>query len=103
MREIAIEAGAAKAVILENSERLDATRAVIANLHPRVLFGKLVPASSAATQRLAKFRPGPATMMIHFALNDLPQWECRRRAAPLRLCASRAVARRAGENLYRRD
>ena len=38
------------------------------------LFGKLVPASSAAAQRLAKFRPGPATMMIHLALNDLPAW-----------------------------
>jgi phytoene dehydrogenase-like protein len=74
VREITIEGGAAKEVVLENGERLSATRAVIANLHPRVLFGKLVPASSAATQRLAKFRPGPATMMIHFALNDLPQW-----------------------------
>ena len=74
VREIAIEAGAAKAVVLQGGERLEATRAVIANLHPRVLFGKLVPASSAAAQKLAKFRPGPATMMIHFALNDLPAW-----------------------------
>ncbi|HXL64704.1 MAG TPA: NAD(P)/FAD-dependent oxidoreductase [Xanthobacteraceae bacterium] len=74
VREIVIEDGAAKAVMLENGERLDATRAVIANLHPRVLFGNLVPASSAATQRLAKFRPGPATMMIHFAVTDLPAW-----------------------------
>lgn len=74
VREIAIEAGAAKAVVLEDGERLEATRAVIANLHPRVLFGKLAPATSAAAQKLAKFRPGPATMMIHFALNDLPEW-----------------------------
>jgi phytoene dehydrogenase-like protein len=74
VREIAIEGGAATAVVLENGERISATRAVIANLHPRVLFGNLVPASSAATQRLAKFRPGPATMMIHFALSDLPAW-----------------------------
>ena len=74
VREIAIEKGAAKAAVLQGGERLEATRAVIANLNPRVLFGNLVPASSAATQRLAKFRPGPATMMIHFALNDLPAW-----------------------------
>ena len=74
VREIVIEGGAAKGVILENGERLEATRAVIANLHPRVLFGNLVTASSPATQRLAKFRPGPATMMIHFAVTDLPAW-----------------------------
>jgi len=74
VREIAVEAGAAKAVVLDNGERLEATRAVIANLHPRVLFDRLIPASSAAAQKLAKFRPGPATMMIHFALNDLPAW-----------------------------
>jgi len=27
-----------------------------------------------AAQRLAKMRPGPATMMIHLALSDLPAW-----------------------------
>jgi phytoene dehydrogenase-like protein len=71
---IAIEAGPAKAVVLQGGERIEATRAVIANLHPRVLFGDLLPASSAAAQRLARLRPGPATMMIHLALNDLPAW-----------------------------
>ena len=60
--------------MLQGGERIEATRAVIANLHPRVLFGDLMPASSPAAQRLAKFRPGPATMMIHLALNDLPAW-----------------------------
>ena len=47
---------------------------MIANIHPRVLFGNLVSAASAAAQRLARLRPGPATMMIHLALNDLPGW-----------------------------
>ena len=74
VRSIAVEAGAAKGVVLQDGERIDATRAVIANLHPRVLFGDLMPASSPAAQRLAKLRPGPATMMIHLALNDLPAW-----------------------------
>ena len=74
VREIVTEAGAATAVVLEDGERLEAARAVIANLHPRVLFGNLIPASSPAAQRLAKFRPGPATMMIHYALSDLPAW-----------------------------
>jgi phytoene dehydrogenase-like protein len=74
VQSIAIEGGAAKGVVLQGGERIEATRAVIANLHPRVLFGDLLPASSAAAQRLARLRPGPATMMIHLALNDLPAW-----------------------------
>ena len=74
VQSIVTENGAAKGVVLAGGERIEATRAVIANLHPRVLFGGLVPESSAATQRLAKFRLGPATMMIHFALSDLPAW-----------------------------
>jgi len=74
VQSIAAESGAAKGVVLAGGERIDATRAIIGNLHPRILFGKLVPAVSAAAQRLAKFRSGPATMMIHLALNDLPAW-----------------------------
>jgi phytoene dehydrogenase-like protein len=73
-RSIAIEDGVAKGVMLAGGERIGATQAIIANLNPRVLFGKLVPAASPPTQRLARFRSGPATMMIHFALGDLPAW-----------------------------
>jgi len=74
VKNVTMQNGAAKGVVLANGERIDAKRAVIANLHPRVLFGDLVRDSSPATQRLAKFRPGPATMMIHLALSDLPAW-----------------------------
>ena len=74
VKNIVIERGAARSAVLTNGERIDARRAVIANLHPRVLFGDLVADSSPASQRLAKFRPGPATMMIHLALSDLPPW-----------------------------
>ena len=74
VQSIAIEGGAAKGVVLADGERIEATRAVIANLHPRVLFGSLVPASSPQARRLAGFRSGPATMMIHLALGDLPAW-----------------------------
>jgi phytoene dehydrogenase-like protein len=74
VKNITMQNGAAKGVVLANGERIDAKRAVIANLHPRVLFGDLVRDSSPATQRLAKFRPGPATMMIHLALSGLPAW-----------------------------
>ena len=74
VQSIVAESGAAKGVKLASGEQLAATRAVIANLHPRVLFGKLVEASSAAARRLAEFRHGPATMMVHFALDELPHW-----------------------------
>jgi phytoene dehydrogenase-like protein len=74
VKSIAVAAGAANGVVLASGERIDATRAVIANIHPRVLFGDLVQNSPAAAQRLAQLRPGPATMMIHLALRDLPPW-----------------------------
>jgi phytoene dehydrogenase-like protein len=74
VRSVAVEGGAAKAVVLAGGERIEATRAVIANLHPRILFGDLVHGAPPAAQRLAKLRPGPATMMIHLALNALPAW-----------------------------
>jgi phytoene dehydrogenase-like protein len=74
VQNIAIESGAAKGVVLASGERVDAIRAVIANLHPRVLFGDLIANFPATAQRLAKLRPGPATMMIHLALSDLPAW-----------------------------
>jgi phytoene dehydrogenase-like protein len=73
VRAVAIDGGAAKGVVLASGERIEAARAVIANLHPRVLFGRLIP-DSAAAPRLVKFRPGAATMMIHFALGELPAW-----------------------------
>jgi phytoene dehydrogenase-like protein len=74
VQKIAIESSIAKGVVLASGERVDASRAVIANLHPRVLFGQLVADPPPAAQRLARLRPGPATMMIHLALSDLPAW-----------------------------
>jgi phytoene dehydrogenase-like protein len=74
VQNIIVESGTAKGVVLTDGERIAANRAVIANLNPRVLFEKLVANPPAAAARLTKLRPGPATMMIHLALSDLPQW-----------------------------
>ncbi|HUC48295.1 MAG TPA: NAD(P)/FAD-dependent oxidoreductase [Xanthobacteraceae bacterium] len=74
VQSVLVESGAAKGVVLASGERLTANRAVIANLNPRVLFTELVADPPPAAQRLIKLRPGPATMMIHLALSDLPQW-----------------------------
>ena len=40
VQSIAIEGGAATGVVVAGGERIDATRAVIANLHPGALYGK---------------------------------------------------------------
>jgi phytoene dehydrogenase-like protein len=74
VKSIVVESSAAKGVVLAGGERIEATRAVIANVHPRVLFADLVSRPPPAAQRLARLRPGPATMMIHLALSDLPAW-----------------------------
>jgi phytoene dehydrogenase-like protein len=72
---ILIDRGRATGVVLVGGERLAATRAVIANVNPRLLFGRLVREfSSPATARLQQLRAGPGTMMVHLALSDLPAW-----------------------------
>lgn len=74
VESIIAEGGSAKGVVLKTGQRLTATRAVIANLNPRVLFGDLCATGAPTVQRLTKLRPGPSTMMIHLALSDLPNW-----------------------------
>lgn len=75
----AIEAtgGSATGVRLADGTRITARRAVIANLHPQLVFGKLVapePARAAFDAKVARFRAGPGTMMIHLALNAPLDW-----------------------------
>jgi phytoene dehydrogenase-like protein len=66
---------AASGVTLLGGKQLSATRAVIANIHPKLLFGRLLGASTSLEMaRLQRLRPGPATMMIHLALSELPNW-----------------------------
>jgi phytoene dehydrogenase-like protein len=70
--------GRASGVRLAGGERLTAQRAVIANLDPRLVFGKLVAKDerrAAFDAKVARFRSGPGTMMIHLALSGLPDWK----------------------------
>jgi len=72
---IMVADGAANGIVLASGERIEARRAVIANLNPRILFGGMLKGhASRGSDRLARLRPGPATMMIHLALADLPNW-----------------------------
>lgn len=75
----AIEAtgGRATGVRLADGTRISARRAVIANLHPQLVFGKLVapePSRAAFDAGVARFRAGPGTMMMHLALNAPLDW-----------------------------
>lgn len=87
---IDVQGGRARGVVLADATRIPADKAVIANIHPRALYGGLLatPASGGveaapATGRLsssprlpapARLRSGPGTMMIHLALRELPDW-----------------------------
>lgn len=81
---IETQQGRAHGVLLQSGERIAAHRAVIANTHPRLLYGTLLPpesnASSSAAQAPlpmpapARLRSGPGTMMIHLAVAKLPAW-----------------------------
>ena len=75
--QIITEGGKATGVRLADGSTLSARKAVIANAHPQLVFGKLLPADPARAEfdaRLSKYRAGPGTMMIHLALDSLPDW-----------------------------
>ena len=73
---VTMSGGAATGVGLASGKQL-AAKVVIANAHPKIVFGELVPRDAARTKferDVAKFRAGPGTMMVHLALDDLPDW-----------------------------
>ena len=75
--KVEMQNGAASGVRLADGRVLKASRAVISNAHPKLVFGKLVardPARGDFEAKLEKFRAGPGTMMIHLALGSLPDW-----------------------------
>lgn len=74
VRRIIHESGVVKGVELADGSRVDATKAVIANVSPgamRRLAGDIDPAYD---RGLDSFRHAPGTMMVHLAMEDLPQW-----------------------------
>jgi phytoene dehydrogenase-like protein len=69
--------GSAHGVRLADGTRIGARRAVIANLHPKLVFGPLLspdPARASFEARVARIRPGPGTMMVHLALDRQLDW-----------------------------
>jgi phytoene dehydrogenase-like protein len=68
----------ASGVILKDGRSFAAGRAVIANVVPQIVFGRLLAGGSGdaeADLKMRSFRPGPGTMMIHIAADGLPDWK----------------------------
>lgn len=78
VQRVVTDDGRAVGVELTSGERIGATRAVVANLTPAVLFDDLLeeqqlPAS--VDRKVDQYRYGPGTMMVHLSLDDLPNWD----------------------------
>jgi phytoene dehydrogenase-like protein len=78
VEQVVVEDGSAMGVVVAGGETLRAERAVIANVTPTQLYGRLltdgaVPAPVSAQGR--RFRYGRADMQIHFALSEPPRWD----------------------------
>lgn len=75
--EIIVSAGSATGIRLADGRTVDANKAVIANIAPSLLVNKLLQQGT-GNQRFDKgmkaFRHAPGTMMIHLAMDDLPNW-----------------------------
>lgn len=75
--QIELGNGAATGVRLSDGRVLAARRAVISNAHPQIVFGNLLAKDSsraAFDAKIEKFRAGPGTLMVHLALDSLPDW-----------------------------
>jgi phytoene dehydrogenase-like protein len=75
--EITVSDGKATGVRLASGETHMATKAVVAGVAPKALSANLLPNGSGDAgfdTAMKKFRHAPGTMMIHLALDDLPDW-----------------------------
>lgn len=74
---VLVKRGRAAGVELVDGERIAARRAVIGNVSPGVLFGRLVPPGDLPARFAAKarrFQYGPGTGMVHLALSAPVPW-----------------------------
>jgi phytoene dehydrogenase-like protein len=69
---VLVREGKAAGVRTADGEQIEASRAVIANVTPTQLYGRLVEGHAELGRR---FRYGRSEMQIHFALSEPPRWE----------------------------
>jgi phytoene dehydrogenase-like protein len=72
---IEVRGGRAETVVLDDGERLRARRAVIASVTPSALAELVTPPTPALRDQARRFRYGPATMMVHLALDGPVPWQ----------------------------
>ena len=78
VERVVVEDGKATSVRLTDGESVTAARAVIANVTPTQLYGRLLEGDDVPQQLAAKagrFRYGRGDMQIHLALSEPPRWE----------------------------
>jgi phytoene dehydrogenase-like protein len=77
VERIVVRDGEATGVRLADGTELTARQAVIANVTPTQLYGRLLDGDvpSAVSNRARRFRYGRSEMQIHFALSEPPRWE----------------------------
>lgn len=77
VEEILVTEGRASGVRLADGEAVSASEAVVANVTPTQLYGRLLPETAATAETAAaarRFRYGRAEMQIHMALSEPPRW-----------------------------
>jgi phytoene dehydrogenase-like protein len=77
VERILVDGDRVTGVELISGERIGAKRAVVANLVPSVLFGKLLRKDLLPDRfrdRVRSYNYGPGTMMVHLALSGRPRW-----------------------------
>jgi phytoene dehydrogenase-like protein len=72
VERVLVSGGKAVGVRTADGERIEARRAVVANVTPTQLYGRLVEGHAELGRR---FRYGRSEMQIHFALSEPPRWE----------------------------
>jgi phytoene dehydrogenase-like protein len=69
--------GQATAIALVDGRSFAASKAVVANVGPTLLFGRLLANGCGkpdVDRRMRAFRYGPGTMTVHLAIDALPDW-----------------------------
>lgn len=77
VERVLVERGRAAGVVVRGGERHAARRAVVANVTPTILYGRLLADADApdrVRRRAAAYRYAPGTLMLHLALAELPRW-----------------------------
>jgi len=75
--EIQVSGGRSTGVRLASGETIDSRQAVVANVTPTQLYGRLLPSQATPDQVRASaqaFRYGRGEMQIHLALSQPPKW-----------------------------